>query len=42
VAEGIIPEEAANDCMGLQLDRSEIGLIKSTIENLGWMDWSDR
>ncbi len=42
VAEGIIPEEAANDCMGLQLDRSEIALIKSTIENLGWMDWSDR
>lgn len=37
VAEGVIPEEAANDPMGCSLGKGEIGLIKSTIESMGWL-----
>lgn len=37
VAEGIIPEEAANDPMGLAISKEEIALIKHTIAANGWL-----
>ncbi len=37
VAEGVIPEEAANDPMGCTIDNPEISLIRSTMEKLGWL-----
>ncbi len=37
VAEGIIPEEAANDPMGLTISRDEVALIRDTISANGWL-----
>lgn len=37
VAEGVIPEEAANDPMGLTISKEEIALIKNTIAANSWL-----